>query len=117
MHKIPQMGLLTRRHLTKVGRESGDNATALRFLVIVRLSIGHGPSRVARELGLARSIVGKAAERYISAGIDGFWDGRHGNGAAKVDASFRQRVAHLLLHTPDAFAWRRPRWTRELLSL
>jgi transposase len=117
MNKVPEMGLLRRRHLTKVGRGSGDPATAARFLVIVRLSLGHGPSRVALELGLARSTVGKAAARFLSSGIDGLWDARRGNGAAKVDARFRQRLAELLRDTPDAFGWRRPSWTRELLCL
>jgi len=115
--KIPPIGFLKRRHLLGLGRKSGDPATALRFLAVARLGLGHSSVRVARDLELARSTVVRAADRYSSEGVDGLYDRRSDNGGAKVDVLFRRRVAQLLLETPEDFGWCRPSWTRELLGL
>lgn len=117
MTKIPRMGLLKRRHLIQLGRRSGDPATALRFLAVARLALGHSSPRVATDLGLARSTVVRAAESFVAEGTDGLYDRRSRNGAAKVDDALRRRVAQLLLRTPEDFGWSRPTWTRELLCL
>lgn len=117
MTKIPRMSRHVRRHLIQLGRRSGDPATALRFLAVARLGLGHTSPRVATDLDLARSTVVRAAESFAGEGIDGLYDRRHRNGAAKVDHAFRRRVAQLLLRTPEDFGWSRPSWTRELLCL
>lgn len=117
MDIVPRMGLLERRHLINVGRKSGDPATALRFLAVARLGLGHSTVRVAASIELARSTVVKAAERYRADGIEGLYDRRRGNGAAKVDLAYRCRVAQLLSRTPEHVGWSRPTWTRELLCL
>lgn len=106
-----------RRYLIQLGRRSGDPATAMRFLAVARLGLGHRTPRVSRDLEVARSTIVKAAERYASEGVDGLYDRRRGNGAAKVDDAFRRRVGQLLLRTPEDFGWSRPSWTRELLCL
>lgn len=117
MCKIPPMSLLKRRQLIHLGRKSGDPATALRFLAVVRLSLGHSSVRVARSIVLARSTVVRAAERFVVDGIDGLYDQRRDNGGAKVDLAFRCRVAELLYQSPEDLGWCRPSWTRELLCL
>lgn len=106
-----------RRYLIQLGRRSGDPATAMRFLAVARLGLGHRTPRVSRDLEVARSTIVKAADRYASEGVDGLYDRRRGNGAAKVDDAFRRRVGQLLLRTPEDFGWSRPSWTRELLCL
>jgi len=106
-----------RRRLIQLGRRSGDPATAMRFLAVARLGLGHRTPRVARDLEVARSTVVKAAGRFTEDGVEGLYDQRRGNGAAKVDDAFRRRVAQLLLRTPEDFGWMRPSWTRELLCL
>ena len=106
-----------RRHLIQLGRRSGDPATAMRFLAIARLGLGHRTPRVASDLDVARSTVVRAATHFATAGIEGLYDQRRGNGTAKVDDAFRRRVAQLLLRTPEDFGWSRPSWTRELLCL
>jgi transposase len=104
-----------RRHLIQLGRRSGDPDTAMRFLAVARLGLGHSSPRVAIDLDVARSTVVKAAERFATEGVEGLYDRRCGNGAAKVDDAFRWRLAQLLLRTPEDFGWPRPSWTRELL--
>lgn len=111
------MGLLQRRHLIQLGRRSGDPATALRFLAVARLGLGHSTPRVAIDLGVARSTVVRAAASFMTEGIDGLFDRRRRNGPAKVDDAFCCRLAELLLRTPEDFGWSRPTWTRELLCL
>ncbi len=117
MHRIPPIGLLERRLLIRLGRKSGDVATALRFLAVARLGLGHSTVSVSRSLVVARSTVVRAAERYVANGIDGLYDQRHTNGEAKVDLPFRCRIAELLLLTPEDLGWPRPSWTLELLCL
>src|SRR6516165_11782671 len=106
-----------RRHLIHLGRRSRDPATALRFLAIARLGLGHSTVRVAESVGLARSTVVVAVQRYLTDGIDGLYDRRRTNGDAKVDLAFLCRVAELLLKTPLDLGWSRPTWTRELLCI
>lgn len=115
--KIPRMSRRTRRQLIQLGRRSGDPATALRFLAVAKLGLGYSSPRVATELAVARSTVVRAADSFVSEGVDGLYDRRHRNGAAKVDDAFRRRVAQLLVRTPEDFDWSRPTWTRELLCL
>ena len=117
MTNIPRMGLLKRRQLMRRGRESGDPATALRFLAVARLGLGHKSPRVATNLGIARSTVVRAAASFIAEGVEGLYDRRHRNGITKADDAFRRRVTQLLMRTPEDFGWSRPTWTRELLCL
>jgi transposase len=106
-----------RRSLIQLGRRSGDPDTAARFHAVARLGLGRSSVQVASDLDLARSTVVRAAERYDREGIGGLYDKRQGNGATKADDAFRRRVTQLLARTPEDFGWRRPTWTRELLSL
>jgi len=115
--KIPRMSRPMRRWLIQLGRRSGDPDTAMRFLAVARLGLGHTTPRVERDLDVARSTVVKAAKRFTSGGIEGLHDQRRGNGAPKVDEAFRRRLVQLLLRTPEDVGWNRPSWTRELLCL
>ena len=58
------MSRAMRRYLIQSGRRSGDPATAMRFLVVARLGLGHRTSRVANDLEVARSTVVKVAQRF-----------------------------------------------------
>ena len=117
MDKIPRMSRVLRRQLIRLGRRSGDPETALRFHAVSRLGLGHSSPKVAEDLDLARSTVVRAAHRVAEEGIDGLYDKRRGNGAAKVTDAFRRAVTALLRRTPEDFGWMRPTWTRELLCL
>ena len=99
------------------GRRSGDPHTALRFLAISKLAAGKSTVVVAHEVGLARSTVVAAAQRFAERGRAGLLDGRRGNGRRKAVAAFERRVADALRFSPEDFGWPRPTWTRELLCL
>lgn len=119
MDRIPVMTRPRRRELVRIGRNSGDPATALRFLMIAKLAAPAGPSRsrVARDLGVACSTVIAAAGRFMAHGVEGLRDRRAFNGRGKVCAAFRVEVQRLLYATPPDFGWERPTWTRELFCL
>jgi transposase len=114
---VPRIGRVQRRLLLRLGRASGDPATALRFQIVAKLGLGRTSPEVADALDVARSTVVKAAHRFADEGVAGLYDKRRHNGRPKVQDGFRRRVAGLLRRTPEDFGWRRPTWTRELLGL
>lgn len=117
MDSVPRIGRVERRHLIKTGRQSGDPATALRFLIIARLGLGKSSSEVEQELDVARSTVVRTAKRFANEGPKGLFDKRRHNGKRKANGAFRSRVVELLRRTPEDFGWKRPTWTRELLCV
>lgn len=106
-----------RLRFIRLGRRSGDPATALRFQAISGLAAGRGSVQVAKELDIARSTVTTAARRFIDGGPEALYDRRSQNGTTKADERFRHRLVGLLRGTPEDVGWARPTWTRELLRL
>ena len=115
MDNIPRMSRLTRRHLIRLGRRSGEPQTAVRFHIVSRLGLGRSSPQVAEEVDVARSTVVRAAAHFVADGVAGLYDKRRGNGAAKVDDAFCRALATLLRRTPEDFGWMRPTWTRVAL--
>lgn len=109
------MGRIERRQLIRLGRESGDAYTALRFQAVARLATGRSTRQVARDLDVVPSTVVGAARRFVAGGIDALYDQRRSNGARKTDEWFDRALARLLARTPQDYGWQRPTWTRELL--
>jgi len=117
MDIVPRMSRAHRRELLRLGRKSGDFATAQRFHIVARLGLGKTSPEVAEELDVACSTVVRTAHAFAERGIDGLYDRRRANGSPKVNGAFRHRVAQLLTRTPEDFGWCRPTWTRELVCL
>ncbi len=88
MQSIPRMGRRQRRRLIRLGRKTGDAATALRFHMIAELAADRSRNEVGRKLSAAVSTVATTATRYLAMGIAGLFDQRSGNGCRKVDAGF-----------------------------
>lgn len=112
---VPRMSRTQRRHLIRLGRESGEPYTALRFQAVARLGAGRSSPQVAAELDIAPSTVIGAAHRFVAEGVDGLYDRRSANGARKADDKFDRALIKLLRRSPPDFGWQRPTWTRELL--
>ena len=115
--KIPRMSRLERRQLVRLGRRSRDPYTCLRFQAVARLGTGRSTPQVATELDLATSTVVRAADRFLTDGIEGLYDQRRGNGTSKTGERFDRVLVRVLACTPEDFGWERPTWTRELLCL
>ena len=115
MQSIPRMGRRQRRQLIRLGRKTGDAATALRFHMIAELSADRTRNQVARKLSVAVSTVVCAAKRYLEIGIAGLFDQRAGNGHRKADVAFLKGLREVLQTVPTDSGWTRSTWTRELL--
>jgi transposase len=105
------------KQLVRMGRRTGDPATAHRFLMVARYGRGWCCSRVAAVLCSAVSTVAAAVHRFMAEGPEGLLDRRAHNGGRKVDARFLAVLKDVLNATPLDFGWERPTWTRELLAL
>ena len=117
MDSVPRMSRVERHLMLRLGRKSGDPATALRFHVVTLLGVGKSSPKIADLLGIATSTVVRTARRFAEEGVVGLYDKRRLNGKPKTDGAFRARVTELLQRTPEHFGWKRPTWTRELLCL
>lgn len=117
MDNVPRMSRVERRLMVRLGRKSGDPATALRFQVVALLGVGKSSPKIAEVLGIATSTVVRTARRFAEEGVAALYDKRRRNGKPKADGAFRARVMELLQRTPEHFGWKRPTWTRELLCL
>jgi len=115
MQSLPRLSRPRRRALIREGRKSKDPATALRFLMIAKLSSGLSRNRVAAELGTAVSSVVRTARRFLTGGVTALYDRRRHNGTRKVCSFFRAHLQIVLHGSPPDFGWARPTWTRELL--
>src|SRR6202789_1455601 len=114
---VPRMSRVERHLMVRLGRKSGDLATALRFHAVALLGAGKSSTKVAEVLDISPSTVVRTAHRFAEEGVEGLYDKRRCNGKRKADGAFRARVAELLQRTPQHFGWKRPTWTRELLCL
>ena len=117
MSIIPRMSRVVRRRLVRLGRDSGDPETMLRFLAVAGLAAGRSSPQVADEIHIARSTVVRAAHLFAEHGRWGLYDGRCANGRRKACPDFRRHLVEVLQHSPEHFGWPRPTWTRELLCL
>lgn len=115
--KITQLSLSECEELIRMGRNSGEPFTAMRFLVIAKLSQGELPADVARALSVAPSTVSRTASNYLRWGVQGLFDSRSKNGEHKVDNAFLSELGVVLERIPPDLGWNRPTWTRELLAL
>src|SRR5258708_5297765 len=111
------MGRVERRQLIRLGRNSGDAYTALRFQAVARLGTGRSTPQVATELDLATSTVVRAADRFLTDGVEGLYDRRRGHGTGQTGERFDRVLSRVLGRTPEDVGWERPTWTRELLCL
>jgi transposase len=115
MWSLPRLSRPRRRALIREGRKSKDPGTALRFLIVAKLSAGLSRNRVAADLGTAVSSVVRTAQRFLDGGEASLYDRRRHNGQRKASNLFRTHLEIVLHGSPPDFGWRRPTWTRELL--
>ena len=115
--KILRIPRAERRRLVRLGRKSGDAATAERFHIIALLGAGRRVREVARLLDVAAAHVSRTQGRFVHGGVAALYDQRRFNGSPKVTEEFLGALAELLAHSPPDYRWMRPTWTRELLCI
>lgn len=92
-----------------------DAGVRLRYLVIFNLWKGRSIRDAVAVLGLSITTGYRVAARFREYGEAGLWDGREGNGSAKLDADYLGLLNEIVRSRPSDHGWRRPTWTRELL--
>jgi transposase len=113
---VVRLGSRQRRQLLRWGQQSGCPLTLRRSLAVAKVSKGLSCRAVARELLCSASTVVGAVHRFLEGGRQALCDRRAGNGRRKVDGAFQEQLCKVLEGTPQDCGWRRPTWTRELLS-
>ena len=112
---VPEIRFADKQKLLKHLRGTAEAGTRVRYLIIINLLNGRGPTEAARALGVARSTIYTVARRFRERGEWGLLDGREDNGAAKLDESYLATLYRVVRGSPQDYGWRRPTWTRELL--
>jgi transposase len=83
--------------------------------MVFNLWNGRSARQTAAVLGVSNTTVYRVAERFREYGEAGLYDGREGNGAAKLDPDYLGLLDQIVRSRPSDHGWRRSTWTRELL--
>ena len=106
-----------RRALISLIKSTNDVNLRIRAHAVLIYSERLGCNKIAQSLCCAPSTAVNAANRYLEGGIEALADGRQDNGRRKISSSFLKTLKSILKFSPQKFGWRRPNWTRELLSM
>jgi transposase len=104
-----------KQRLSIQARACSEARLKTRYLIILNLDEGVGPTEVARRLKVSRSTVYRVAERFCECGEAGLIDRREENGDRKLDEQTLAVLHEIVEGSPQDFGWPRPTWTRELL--
>jgi transposase len=104
-----------KRRLLKSMRKCKDGQLKTRYHIVLSLLNGRSVKGVAEILCVAESTVRRVRDRFSVAGEAGLIDRREENGDRKLDDDYLARLYRVVASSPEAFGWRRPTWTRELL--
>ncbi len=85
------------------------------YIIVIALVNGQRISVLTAMLHVHRSTVYRVAQRFREQGEVGLFDRREDNGPLKLDEAYLGALHRAVLNFPDAYGWRRPTWTRELL--
>lgn len=112
---IPQLSRRDKKRLLQEARNCREAALKTRYLIILNLADGLGPTEIARRLKVDRSTVYRVAVRFREAGEAGLIDRREENGNRKIDEATLAALHEIVESSPQEHGWKRPTWTRELL--
>jgi transposase len=112
---VPKLSKRDKQRLLIQARACAEVKLKTRYLIILNLDDGVGPTEVARRLKVSRSTVYRVAERFCECGEAGLIDRREENGHRKLDEPTLAALHEIVEGSPQDFGWPRPTWTRELL--
>lgn len=112
---LPTLRFSVKEKLLKQLRQCREARLRLRYLVIINLNNGRSARQTAVVLGVHPTTVYRVARRYRDHGEWGLLDGRADNGPAKLEERYLATLYEVVRSRPQAYGWRRPTWTRELL--
>ena len=114
---VPKLSRRDKRCLLDQARSCREAKLKTRYLIVLNLDDGIGPTETARRLKVSRSTVYRVAARFRECGEAGLVDRREENGDRKLDAQTLAALHEIVASSPQDYRWRRPTWTRELLVI
>lgn len=112
---VPKLSQPDKKRLLKAAQTCREARLKTRYLIVLNLDEGVGPTETARRLKVARSTVYRVAARFTKYGEAGLCDARKENGERKLDEPTLEELHRIVEGSPQDHGWRRPTWTRELL--
>lgn len=112
---IPTLSAEAKELLRQHWRSCQDAKLKTRYLIVLNLLEGHGPTEIQRLCGVSRSTVYRIAKRFRECGEAGLVDRREENGPRKLDDDYLVTLHDVVGSSPEDHGWPRPTWTRELL--
>lgn len=110
---------LRRRDKERLGQQLGRCTNVrqrTRYLVIVNLLNGRSVADIVSALRVGRSTVYDVAKRFREHGEVGLIDRREENGKRKLNEEYVAKLYEVVAASAQDYGWRRPTWTRELLT-
>lgn len=112
---VPKLSRRDKQRLLDRARSCREAKLKTRYLIVLNLDDGLRPTEVGRRLKVSRSTVYRVAARFCECGEAGLVDRREENGDLKLDEQTLAVLHEIVEASPQAYGWRRPTWTRELL--
>jgi transposase len=112
---VQKVSYAVKQRLCRSLRRCPDAGTKVRRLIVLNTLNGRSARQTAAVLQVHNTTVYRVLSRFRAYGEAGLADGRADNGADKLGADFLERLDRAVRATPQAYGWRRPTWTRELL--
>lgn len=106
-----------KERLLKGLRRCREAGVRLRYLVIINLLNGRSVAETEAVLKIHNTTIYRLLKRFHTYGEASLEDGRAENGSEKLDDNYLSKLYRLVRATPQAYGWRRPTWTRELLVM
>jgi transposase len=104
-----------KQRLLKNLRRCRKAGMRLRYLIVLNVINGRSARATAEVLQIHNTTVYRVLSRFRMYAEAGLADGRADNGADKVAEDYLNQLYRVVQGTPQAYGWRRPTWTRELL--
>jgi transposase len=112
---VPRLPWSVKEKIRKRFGRCRQAGVRIRYLLIFNLWKGRRVREAVAVLGISVTTGYRVAARFRRYGEAGLWDGREGNGQAKLDADYLGLLEEVVRSRPSDHGWRRPTWTRELL--
>jgi transposase len=113
---LPELGVRDKKRIKEQSRQCQDAALKTRYLIIVNLMDGQTVAQTASALQVGRSTVYKVAQRFREHGDAALVDRREENGRRKMDDDYLTQRHEIVAGSAQDYGWRRPTWTREMLT-
>ncbi len=112
---LPKVRFSVKEKMRRRFRKCRIASVRIRYLILFNLWNGRSAREIERVLDIHNTTVYRVASRFCQFGEAALWDGRENNGVGKLSEAYLGLLDEVVRSTPQAYGWRRPTWTRELL--